>query len=123
AISRNLEKLMELEKKSAQIRSEKKLMIIKGDVADERSVVEIAAKIKSAFQNVDVLINNAGVLINKPFGDLTGDDWKEVYATNVFVAVNMSRSMITLMNQGSHIVIITIMCGVQGRMMIIGLSH
>ena len=40
--------------------------------------------IKKEWGNVDVLINNAGSLINKPFLETSAEDFKKVFSTNVF---------------------------------------
>lgn len=43
---------------------------------------------------VDVLINNAGFLVNKPFEDVTYDDFKKTMDVNLWGAVNMSKILL-----------------------------
>ena len=40
-------------------------------------------KFLGSFQEIDVLINNAGYLVNKPFEETTLSDFKNTYLTNV----------------------------------------
>lgn len=45
-------------------------------------------------KGVDVLINNAGFLVNKPFEDVTYDDFKKTMDVNLWGAVNMSKILL-----------------------------
>ena len=39
-------------------------------------------------EKIDILINNAGYLVNKPFKETTLEDFQMVYSTNVFFGCN-----------------------------------
>jgi NAD(P)-dependent dehydrogenase (short-subunit alcohol dehydrogenase family) len=78
--------------------------------------------IQSKFETVDILINNAGALINKPFMDTNAQDFAEMLQTNVIGHVNMIQHMVPLMGEGSHILNIGSMGGFQGSMKFTGLS-
>jgi NAD(P)-dependent dehydrogenase (short-subunit alcohol dehydrogenase family) len=71
---------------------------------------------------VDVLINNAGVLINKPFTQLLETDFVEMLQSNYMGHVRIIQSLYKLMPQGSHIVNIGSMGGFQGSAKFPGLS-
>ncbi|OIQ28071.1 MAG: short-chain dehydrogenase [Bacteroidetes bacterium MedPE-SWsnd-G2] len=71
---------------------------------------------------VDVLINNAGVLINKPFEALDMSDFETVYKTNVFGVAELTRRLLGNMSSSSHVVTISSMGGVQGSMKFPGLA-
>ena len=45
-------------------------------------------------KGLDVLINNAGFLVNKPFEDVTYDDFKKTMDVNLWGAVNMSKILL-----------------------------
>jgi 3-oxoacyl-[acyl-carrier protein] reductase len=47
----------------------------------------------------DVLVNNAGILIAKPFLDLTLDDWDATMATNVRSLYLMTRAVVPAMRR------------------------
>ena len=122
AISRNKEKLNQLKSESLKQNGQSKLDIIVGDISGEESVKNISEEIKSIFNNADILINNAGLLINKPFESLTLKDWMDVYSVNVFGAVMIIKSILPMMKEGSHILNISSIGGVQGSVKFKGLS-
>lgn len=79
--------------------------------------------IASHFDNrVEVLINNAGALINKPFTQLDEGDFVEMLQSNFLGHVRMIQSMLPIMPQGSHIINIGSMGGVQGSAKFPGLA-
>lgn len=78
--------------------------------------------IKTEWKHVDILINNAGVLLNKPFAETTMQEFEDVYKTNVFGVAEMSRCVIPFMKKNSHVVTISSMGGVQGSLKFAGLS-
>jgi Short-chain dehydrogenases of various substrate specificities len=71
---------------------------------------------------LDVLINNAGLLINKPFEETSDSDFLDLFRTNVQGPANMTRHLLPLMSRGSHIVNIGSMGGFQGSVKFPGLS-
>jgi NAD(P)-dependent dehydrogenase (short-subunit alcohol dehydrogenase family) len=71
---------------------------------------------------VDILINNAGTLLNKPFAETSMDDFEMVYKTNVFGVAELTRVVIPFMKSDSHVVTISSMGGVQGSMKFSGLA-
>ena len=79
-------------------------------------------KYLSSFKNIDILINNAGYLINKPFEETTLKDFQEVYSTNVFSVAMLTKKIIGFMSESSNVVNISSIGGVQGSMKFSGLS-
>ena len=71
---------------------------------------------------VDILINNAGVLINKPFIELLETDFVEMLQSNFIGHVRIIQSLLPLMPEGSHILNIGSMGGFQGSAKFPGLS-
>ncbi|WP_214072427.1 SDR family oxidoreductase [Mucilaginibacter sp. dw_454] len=71
---------------------------------------------------VDILINNAGVLINKPFTELGESDFVEMLQSNFIGHVRMIQSLHQFMPAGSHILNIGSMGGYQGSVKFPGLS-
>ncbi|GAB3913485.1 SDR family NAD(P)-dependent oxidoreductase [Mucilaginibacter boryungensis] len=71
---------------------------------------------------IDILINNAGILVNKPFMDLDETDFVEMLQSNYIGHVRMIQATIPLMAQGAHIVNIGSMGGFQGSVKFQGLS-
>lgn len=81
------------------------------DVSDE-------AQVKNAFgalRSLDALIHCAAVLIKKPLGDLTADDWDAQIGSNLRGAFLCSREAFRLMRlQGGSIVFVSSLSGVAG---------
>ncbi|WPU95955.1 SDR family oxidoreductase [Mucilaginibacter sabulilitoris] len=79
--------------------------------------------IAANFDNrVDILINNAGVLVNKPFTELLESDFVEMLQSNFMGHVRIIQALIPLMPAGSHILNIGSMGGFQGSTKFPGLS-
>jgi len=92
------------------------------DIAVEDEMHIIDKFIASTWKKVDVLINNAGILINKPFAQLSQQDFVNVYKVNVFGVANLIKTCLPYMQNGSHIVTISSMGGIQGSMKFAGLA-
>lgn len=58
-------------------------LAIYGDVRDENSVDNLVKAIMEKFGKIDVLVNNAGIAIDKEFEDRNLNDWKDTLATNL----------------------------------------
>jgi len=78
--------------------------------------------ISHKWKQVDVLINNAGVLLNKPFIETTLEDLETVYRTNVFGLTQLIQTVLPFMKSNGHVVNISSMGGVQGSLKFPGLS-
>ena len=64
------------------------------DVSSEEQVRALEAQVVERFGKVNILINNAGVIVRKPVTDFTLEEWRRVMDTNVTAAFLMCRSMI-----------------------------
>ena len=82
----------------------------------------VEAFVQNEWKHVDILINNAGAIINKPFAETTFDDFKQIYGTNVFGVAELTRRVLPFIPKTGHVVTISSMGGVQGSMKFAGLS-
>jgi NAD(P)-dependent dehydrogenase (short-subunit alcohol dehydrogenase family) len=71
---------------------------------------------------IDILINNAGSLVNKPFLETTTTDLAQMLESNVISHFKMIQHTLPLLKSGSHIVNVGSMGGFQGSVKFAGLS-
>jgi NAD(P)-dependent dehydrogenase (short-subunit alcohol dehydrogenase family) len=118
AISRNKEGLAQLE---ADVKaSGTYIYSIAADLTND--YLHALAEIRRLTGRVDVLVNNAGVLINKKLHETTDADIERILHTNYTVPVKLIRDLLPLMGAGAHIVNIGSMGGYQGSSKFAGLS-
>ncbi|WP_343330671.1 SDR family oxidoreductase [Polaribacter staleyi] len=114
ALSRNTKPLSEF--------NHKNITVISVDLSVNSDLEKVINFIKNNWKQVDILINNAGKLINKPFTELSSDDFLEVYKVNVFAVAEITKLMIPFLQKGSHVVTISSMGGIQGSLKFSGLA-
>ena len=91
------------------------------DLTDYENYAELDEYIKS-FKKIDILINNAGFLVNKDFEKTTIEDFKKIYSVNVFSVAMLIKYLIQYMSLNSSIVNISSIGGIQGSVKFPGLS-
>lgn len=117
-LSRNLEALNALQKKGAT----PNLKIGTVDLTAPNLRDYLSTLVSSHFKHVDLLINNAGYLVNKPFLTLTEQDITQSFSTNVVGLIQSCQAIVPLMEAKGHIVNIGSMGGFQGSAKFSGLS-
>jgi NAD(P)-dependent dehydrogenase (short-subunit alcohol dehydrogenase family) len=122
ALARSQDKLEKLLEIAHGLNPQAEIYALAFDIVHD-DYTDLQQFIKNNFDNrVDVLINNAGVLINKPFVKLKEMDFIEMLQSNFIGHVRMIQGVVHLMPQGSHIVNIGSMGGFQGSVKFPGLS-
>jgi NAD(P)-dependent dehydrogenase (short-subunit alcohol dehydrogenase family) len=99
-----------------------KITCLSVDLSEEKEIQEVTNFLSSTWNNVDILIHNAGSLINKPFSELSQADFEAVYKVNVFGMANLTQACLPFMKNGSHVVTISSMGGIQGSLKFAGLA-
>jgi len=85
------------------------------DVADEAAVEAAFARIAAEQGRLDILVNNAAILLGGPFAEMAMADWDRVLAVNLRGAVSCARQAFRLMReQGGAIVNVSSLGGVPG---------
>jgi NAD(P)-dependent dehydrogenase (short-subunit alcohol dehydrogenase family) len=92
------------------------------DLSADAGLKQITSFIDSTWHKVDVLIHNAGSLVLKPFLEISQEEFEYIYKVNVFGVAALNRLVLPYMQQGSHVVTISSMGGVQGTVKFSGLS-
>ena len=92
------------------------------DITDLNDIQSASKFVAENWKEVDILINNSGALLNKPFAETSIDEFKSIYDVNVFGLAALTKAMLPFMNKESHVVNISSMGGIQGSMKFPGLS-
>lgn len=92
------------------------------DLTQPESVRAVAEKIGKKHPKIDIVIHNAGAIVNKPFAEITAEEFDYVYKVNVFGVVALNQAILPSMTEGGHVVTISSMGGIQGSMKFPGLS-
>ena len=92
------------------------------DISNEKSISKTVSEIVNCVDSVDILINNAGSLINKPFLETTLNDFQRVYSVNVFGVAILIKQLFKFLNLDSNIVNISSIGGISGSSKFPGLS-
>ena len=114
ALSRNSNPIESLQHKN--------ITTISIDLSNDNDLKKVSEFVEKNWKQVDVLIHNAGMLINKPFTELTSTDYLEVYKVNVFAVAELTKTMIPYLKKGSHVVTVSSMGGIQGSLKFPGLA-
>ncbi len=92
------------------------------DITDPKDIKKIANFVETNWKRVDVLINNSGNLINKPFSKTSLHDFQQVFDVNVFGVAALTKAIVPFMGKDGHVVNISSMGGIQGSIKFPGLS-
>ena len=112
AISRN----------TSNLKSIKGVNVFSVDITDEKSLKSFTNRLIKQKIKLDIIINNAGALINKPFMNTTIKDFKDIFNVNIFGLATLTRLCLPITNKDGHILNISSMGGVQGSAKFPGLS-
>ncbi|MDC7997575.1 SDR family NAD(P)-dependent oxidoreductase [Gilvibacter sediminis] len=92
------------------------------DLTIEDQIQTSVAQILSEVDQIDILINNSGLLVNKPFGELTAIDWLQSYSVNVFGVALLTQAVLPAMPKDGHVVNVSSMGGIMGSAKFPGLT-
>lgn len=119
-IARSADKLRKLLDIARQINPDCTLLPVEFDLVND-DYAALIPFLKERLGTIDILINNAGSLINKPFLETTETDLSEMLESNVVSHFKMIKATLPLMQSGSHIVNVGSMGGYQGSVKFPGL--
>ncbi|RZK78766.1 MAG: SDR family oxidoreductase [Pedobacter sp.] len=120
-IARTADKLRKLLEIARGINPDCTLLPVEFDIVNDDYAV-LVPFLKERLGTVDILINNAGTLVNKPFLETSAADMWQMLESNVMGHFNMIQQVIPLMVKDSHIVNIGSMGGFQGSVKFPGLA-
>jgi short-subunit dehydrogenase len=89
---------------------------LSSDVLDQTQVIS------TNIGTIDILINNAGFLVNKPFDSITHHEFQLSYQINVIGVMETVQGFLKSLHPEAHILNISSMGGFQGSVKFAGLS-
>ena len=92
------------------------------DISSSKSINKTIKLVIEELKKIDILINNAGTLINKSFNETSFEDFQSVYNVNVFGVAELIRQLIPYFNKKSHVINISSIGGIGGSSKFSGLS-
>jgi NAD(P)-dependent dehydrogenase (short-subunit alcohol dehydrogenase family) len=95
---------------STEVAPSNHVALVAGDIGDPATAAKIVETALSRFKSIDVLVNNAGIFITKPFTDYTAEDIKALVSTNVegfLYVTQLSIKQMLAQKTGGSIVTIT----------------
>lgn len=111
-IGRNEQKLKDAEEKLGELCS-----YIAFDLSNLSAIPELVSQISREYGKIDILINNAGINMKKPFTEVTDEEFQNILLTNVNAVFSLSREVVKEMlkhESGGSIVNISSMASQYG---------
>jgi NAD(P)-dependent dehydrogenase (short-subunit alcohol dehydrogenase family) len=109
ATMRNLDKSSIV--KAAADKEQLPIKVVQLDVTDDHSVKDAIRAIVSEAKRIDVLINNAGFGLVGAFEDLSIDEIKDQYETNVFGMIRVTQAVLPIMREQKSGIIVNVSSG------------
>jgi len=94
---------------SKELKASGDLVLVDGDIGQRDTAVKVAAAAVSRFGRIDLLVNNAGIYLPKPFTDYTPEDFARMISTNIAGYFFITQQAVAQMRQqkSGHIVSIS----------------
>jgi NAD(P)-dependent dehydrogenase (short-subunit alcohol dehydrogenase family) len=82
------------------------LVILDGDIGKQQTAADAVEAAINNFGTIDVLVNNAGIFLKKPFADFTTEDFEALVSTNLLGFFYMTqRTVKEMLRQKSGCVV------------------
>ena len=85
-----------------------RISILQTDLLDRSQIDPLSERVRDALGGLDVLVNNAGVWMEKPFLEYTREDWDLTLATNLTAVFDVTQSLLPLLLESSSSRIINV---------------
>jgi NAD(P)-dependent dehydrogenase (short-subunit alcohol dehydrogenase family) len=95
--------------KSKELKPSADLVLVDGDIGKKETAVKVADAAISHFGRIDLLVNNAGIYLPKPFTEYTPEDFEMMVGTNVAGYFFITQQAVTQMRKqkSGHVVSIS----------------
>ncbi len=81
-----------------------KAILVEGDIRDLTVIKKLFEKTNKAFGRIDIVINNAGIVIKKPFIQLTEDDFDKCFGINAKAVFFVMQEAAKLIQDNGRII-------------------
>ncbi|MCD5987205.1 glucose 1-dehydrogenase [Pseudomonas sp. CDFA 553] len=81
------------------------VMVLAADVTQEGAVEDLFTQVRGRFGRIDIVVNNAGVQLEKPIGDTSPEEWDYVMAANVRSVFLCSKAAIQSMKETGGVIL------------------
>ena len=90
-------------------------LALSADLADPAAARQVVADVVAHFGRLDVFVNNAAAYLNKPFTEMTDDEWDGLRRTNADAFVYLTRAALPeLEKTGGNLVAVGSVSGMRG---------
>jgi meso-butanediol dehydrogenase/(S,S)-butanediol dehydrogenase/diacetyl reductase len=90
-------------------------LVVSADLTDPDQAAAVVGQVLGRFGRLDVFVNNAAVLIPKPFTELSRDDWDRMRATNVDAFFHLAQQALPeLEKTRGNVVVVGSVSGLRG---------
>jgi NAD(P)-dependent dehydrogenase (short-subunit alcohol dehydrogenase family) len=95
--------------KSKELKAFGDLVLVDGDISKKDTAIKVADAAISQFGRIDLLVNNAGIYIPKPFTEYTPEDFEIMIRTNVAGYFFITQQVVAQMRKqkSGHVVSIS----------------
>ncbi|NUB91241.1 3-oxoacyl-ACP reductase FabG [Haloterrigena sp. SYSU A121-1] len=90
---------------------------VQADISDPEQVERMAATVRDELGEIDVLVNNAGITVDRTFEDMTYEDWQTVIDVNLNGTFNCTNAFYEDVKHSEHgrLINISSVVGQQGN--------
>lgn len=122
AIARSGSQLRELVAECVHMYPEAKVTPYEFDLTQFDFYPFIVQRLQTFIPTCEILVHNAGKLVNKPFEQIEPGDFDDVFNVNIKSPFFFTQAMLPMMIKGGHVVTISSMGGIPGTQKFPGLS-
>jgi short-subunit dehydrogenase len=87
------------------------LKVFKLDLYDDKNIEECSREVISYGKNIDIYVNNAGVLLDEDETSIVIDKLRKTLQVNLIGSIDLTQKLLSIINKGGHIVNISSSAG------------
>ncbi|MEZ5363368.1 MAG: SDR family NAD(P)-dependent oxidoreductase [Bryobacterales bacterium] len=96
---------------TARLAAPAECFVFPADLCDAEAIAGLSAEVRTRFQRLDVVVNNAGVGLYIPSYQSRPDAVRHLFELNVFAPVELNRLLLPLLGEGAWIVNVSSIVG------------